>query len=51
LLPLAQSRGIAVIVNRPFEGGSLFRRMRDSGDDQSGAHHREHARGRRADVE
>ena len=26
LLPLAQSRGIAVIVNRPFEGGSLFRR-------------------------
>jgi diketogulonate reductase-like aldo/keto reductase len=27
LLPLAQSRGIAVIVNRPFEGGSLFRRQ------------------------
>lgn len=26
LLPLAQSRGIAVIVNRPFEGGSLFSR-------------------------
>jgi len=24
LLPLAQSRGIAVLVNRPFEGGSLF---------------------------
>jgi len=27
LLPLAQSKGIAVIVNRPFEGGSLFRRQ------------------------
>ncbi|MEP1214530.1 MAG: aldo/keto reductase [Marinobacter sp.] len=26
LLPLAQERGIAVIVNRPFQGGSLFRR-------------------------
>ena len=26
LLPLAQSRGVAVIVNRPFEGGELFRR-------------------------
>lgn len=25
LLPLAQERGIAVIVNRPFRGGSLFR--------------------------
>jgi diketogulonate reductase-like aldo/keto reductase len=25
LLPLAQSRGVAVLVNRPFEGGSLFR--------------------------
>ncbi len=26
LLPLAKERGIAVIVNRPFQGGSLFRR-------------------------
>ncbi|MFN2360863.1 MAG: aldo/keto reductase [Marinobacter sp.] len=26
LLPLARDRGIAVIVNRPFQGGSLFRR-------------------------
>ncbi|TGN41096.1 aldo/keto reductase [Marinobacter confluentis] len=26
LLPLAQERGIAVIVNRPFQGGSLFGR-------------------------
>lgn len=26
LLPLARERGIAVIVNRPFQGGSLFRR-------------------------
>lgn len=25
LLPLARERGIAVIVNRPFQGGSLFR--------------------------
>lgn len=25
LLPLAQERGIAVIINRPFQGGSLFR--------------------------
>jgi len=28
LLPLAQSRGIGVIVNRPFEGGTLFRDVR-----------------------
>lgn len=28
LLPLAQSNRIAVIVNRPFEGGSLMRRIR-----------------------
>ena len=28
LLPLAQSRGIAVIVNRPFEGGALMHRVR-----------------------
>lgn len=27
LLPLAQERGVAVIVNRPFQGGSLFRRF------------------------
>ena len=27
LLPLAQERGIAVIVNRPFQGGSLFSRF------------------------
>ncbi len=28
LLPLAADRGVAVIVNRPFAGGSLFRRLR-----------------------
>jgi diketogulonate reductase-like aldo/keto reductase len=28
LLPLALERGIAVIANRPFDGGSLFRRVR-----------------------
>jgi aryl-alcohol dehydrogenase-like predicted oxidoreductase len=28
LLPLAADRGIAVIVNRPFEGGGLFRQRR-----------------------
>jgi diketogulonate reductase-like aldo/keto reductase len=27
LLPLAMERGIAVIVNRPFAGGDLFRRL------------------------
>ncbi len=27
LLPLASEKGIAVIVNRPFQGGSLFRRF------------------------
>ena len=27
LLPLAQERGIAVIVNRPFRGGDLFRQF------------------------
>jgi len=28
LLPLAQDRGIAVIINRPFDGGHLFDRLR-----------------------
>jgi aryl-alcohol dehydrogenase-like predicted oxidoreductase len=28
ILPLAQERGVAVIVNRPFGGGDLFRRAR-----------------------
>lgn len=28
LLPLARDRGIAVLVNRPFEAGSLFRSVR-----------------------
>jgi diketogulonate reductase-like aldo/keto reductase len=28
LLPLAQERGVAVLVNRPFAGGDLFRRVR-----------------------
>lgn len=27
LLPLAQERGLAVIINRPFRGGSLFSRV------------------------
>lgn len=29
LLPLAAERGVAVIVNRPFGGGGLLRRVRD----------------------
>lgn len=29
VLPLARERGIAVIVNRPFAGGGLLRRLRD----------------------
>jgi diketogulonate reductase-like aldo/keto reductase len=29
LLPLARDRGVAVIVNRPFAGGELLRRLRD----------------------
>ena len=29
LLPLAQDRGIGVIVNQPYEGGSLFRAVKD----------------------
>lgn len=29
LLPLAQERGVAVLVNRPFGKGSLFRTVRD----------------------
>lgn len=28
LLPLARERGVAVIINRPFEGGDLFERVR-----------------------
>jgi diketogulonate reductase-like aldo/keto reductase len=28
LLPLATERGVAVIINRPFQGGSLFGRVR-----------------------
>ncbi len=28
LLPLAQERGMAVLINRPFDGGSIFRRVR-----------------------
>lgn len=28
LLPLAKDRGVAVLVNRPFQGGSLFRSVR-----------------------
>lgn len=27
LLPLAQDKGVAVIINRPFEGGALFSRI------------------------
>ncbi|WP_217900204.1 aldo/keto reductase [Noviherbaspirillum humi] len=28
LLPLARDRGVAVIINRPFAGGDMFRRLR-----------------------
>ena len=28
LLPLAQDRGIATIINRPYQGGDLFRKVR-----------------------
>src|SRR5205807_3533852 len=28
ILPLAQDRGVAVIINRPFGGGDLFSRVR-----------------------
>ncbi len=28
ILPLAQDKGIAVIINRPYEGGSLFRKVK-----------------------
>ena len=30
LLPLANEKGIGVIINRPYEGGSLFRKVRGS---------------------
>ena len=30
VLPVAQERGVAVIVNRPFGGGNLFSRVRDT---------------------
>ena len=29
LLPLARERGVAVLANRPFAGGDLFRRVRN----------------------
>jgi diketogulonate reductase-like aldo/keto reductase len=29
ILPLAQERGVAVLVNRPFGGGNLFARVRE----------------------
>ena len=29
LLPLCAERGVAVIVNQPFDGGALFRQVRD----------------------
>ena len=29
LLPLARDRGVAVIANRPFAGGEMFRKVRD----------------------
>jgi aryl-alcohol dehydrogenase-like predicted oxidoreductase len=29
ILPLAQDRGVAVLVNRPFGGGNLFARVRE----------------------
>ncbi|HEY2139909.1 MAG TPA: aldo/keto reductase, partial [Chthoniobacterales bacterium] len=28
ILPLAQERGVAVLINRPFGGGDLFSRLR-----------------------
>lgn len=28
ILPLAKDKGIAVLINRPYEGGSLFRRIK-----------------------
>jgi len=29
LLPLAQDKGIAVLVNRPYEGGTLFKKLKN----------------------
>ena len=31
LLPLAQDNGIGVLINRPFEGGTLFRKFKGKG--------------------
>ena len=28
LFPLAQEKGVAIIINRPYEGGSLFRKVK-----------------------
>jgi len=30
LLPLAQDKGIAVLINRPYEGGALFRKFKNT---------------------
>lgn len=30
ILPLAQERGVAVLINRPFGGGDLFAKLRDA---------------------
>ena len=46
LLPLAADRGIAVIVNRPFGGGALVRRLRTQRGCPSGRPNTAVARGR-----